>query len=161
MYKGGRQTSELENRGERRRQRVNTEDEMQARQGFAAAQRMLEGRRGPEQRTSSPFTCVCSWGFISKIFRKLSLDWKKQTQYRDKWVVGKGDDKKDTGYHRTWLHYFLCPSCSQHRRQVCEHSMHLTFFLGFSGSTKQWILFQNVFLKSSAVIWPVMENFHS
>lgn len=51
MYKGGRQRSELENRGERRRQPVNTEDGMQARQGFAAAERRHEGSRGPEQRS--------------------------------------------------------------------------------------------------------------
>lgn len=53
MYKRGRQRSELESRGERRRQPVNTEDGIQARQGFAAAERRHEGSRGPEQRTQA------------------------------------------------------------------------------------------------------------
>lgn len=45
MYKGGRQTSELENRGERRRQRVNTEDG--CRQGRALQPRR-EGMKAAE-----------------------------------------------------------------------------------------------------------------
>ena len=63
--------------------------------------------------------------------------------------MGSGDYKKGTGYHRAWLLHYLLPAslATLVGGRHGEHSVHLTFCLGFSGSVGQRALFQNSFLK--------------